>query len=174
MTDRICLDVKDIYMEDYFPLIVSYKTGIFYTSRTGGQAMNSPMEEGFLSAALLNYEDINDRHNTPWKGYTGLYEDMYKADKSKSDVEKMLKAAISIDEYLISLNRSDDIIRFDFNRIHLFHEGWWPVVFNDILTESGLHNRLPLPTKGILCGWNSYAIDHSTGGIFNVYREDGQ
>lgn len=169
MSERICLDVNNVVdFGRYRPLIISHKTGVFYTSQTGGLACHHPMEEGFLVPIDDKWIVVEDcKIGMCWEGYNGLYDEYQKAIRFHPDDAYLasiecarIEISHTIDNELKKVSdesyahpASHTAMRLDFDRIHLLHEGWWPVIVNTNTFSDGWGTPVK-EYKGILCGWN--------------------
>lgn len=120
--------------EDIYPVIIEYKTGIFYTTQSNGMMCCHPEIEGFILGRYLPEKDFPDD--------CSLLRCCYGDDKDKQ------KAATAINNYLVkealgSIYR----IRFDFARVYLLTEGFWPILTN-------INAQSSEEMEGFLCAGN--------------------
>lgn len=117
---KIILDASEIVGEDQIPLILLAPTGIVYTAQCGGVGCTHPEAEGFVIGLRANFEqEINDC----------TYGCAHLSDQDEGG--RKLREKLARDLHFFLFEASSDWnfkIEFDFERIDLLQEGWWPVV----------------------------------------------
>ena len=154
---KVVIEVQSL-SDCYTPLIISHKTGVWYTDQVGGYACYHPEEEGFLIYVSSSYADKIDSCKLLCLAPIGIeFED--------EDISERKAIADEINKLLLSApNGYKDNMRIDYERLDWMTEGWIPVLYKmhlyhwdkyDILTSEGPKDAQELAwVKGILCTGN--------------------
>lgn len=106
------------WFDDDYGLIVLENTGVLYSAQTGGISCHHQRAEGFY---LPTFEFApNFEHCFCCSG------------KKRDEIAKELDRHLSEDKNCKSIGLE---VKFDFDRLGIFEEGWWPLLIKGIINE---------------------------------------